>query len=605
VKNRNILDSWKDISKYLGRDIRTCYRWEKELGLPVHRIDSESTRSKVFAYKSEIDQWLRDRATGKGIEKRSFLENTWAIIGSVSGLIILSAILAFLYLTYIKPSLRSLENPSIAILPFENHSSSEHEEYLSEGITNEIINNLTRLNRLKVMPSHSALKYKDGSISPKKLEEEFGVSYILKGNIEKIGNKINLNVQLIRIKDNTNIWSTEFEEPMENIFSIQNDICSKIVEKLNLKKEQDFLLSSNAKRTPDYLAFDDYLKGNYILNKMNGENEDTWKLYYQGKYLSGRWTEASNELAINLFNRAIEIDSSFAQAYIGLAICYVNYLNHNWDFNINWLNKAEDLVKTAHELNPELPEYYSTLIQINLLKAFYFDANTKKLAFTMAEKGIKKYPQHPRLNAIVGYCHYSKYGEEGDEEDFKKALEYKEKSFWLDPYALGNIVYAELLMLNREFEEAREICNILGKHDSSLLSKFRLGEICYYSGDLDQSEAVFHQFETSLLEFKISSLFYLAMIASQKGETEKAQTVIQKIDLLAPKKYDFFDNEFKLSSIYMGLREKELGYEYLESFFNNSITQKDRFIYHKYIDIDRNFDSVREEEKFKKIIQRR
>jgi hypothetical protein len=95
------------------------------------------------------------------------------------------------------------------------------------------------------------------------------------------------------------------------------------------------------------------------------------------------------------------------------------------------------------------------------------------------------------------------------------------------------------------------------------------------------------------------------MIASQKGETEKAQTVIRKIDVLAPKKFDFFDNEFKLTSIYMGLGEKELGYEYLESFFDNPIIQKDLFIYHKYIDMDANFDGVREEEKFKNIIKRR
>jgi len=522
----------------------------------------------------------------------------------VSGLILFSSILAILYLTLIKPSSTS-ENPSIAVLPFENHDSSEYEEYLSEGITNEIISNLTRLNRLKVIPRHSALKYQEGSISPKKLNEEFGVSYILKGNLEKIGNRINLNVQLIRTRDNTNIWSTEFEEPLENIFSVQSDICSKICEKLHLKTDQNFPLSHNAGKTRDDSAFDDYLKGNYILSRMYEENNDPWKLYHQGKYLLGRYTEESNELAINLFNRAIEIDSNFALAYIGIAQCYTNYVNFNWDLNINWVNKAEELVEKAQTLDPELPEYYSTLIQIYLLKEICFDANTKKLAFGMAEEGIKKYPHHLKLNAIVGYCHYLKYGEKGDEEDFKKALEYKEKSFWLDPYALGNIVYAELLMLNGEFDKAIGACSILKKHDSSQMAKFSLGDIYYYSGDLDKSEAVFLQFEISPSEFKITSLFYLAMIAAQKAEVEKVRTIIQKINVLAPKKYDFFDNEFKLASVYMGLGEKELGYEYLESFFNNPITQKDRFIYHKYIDLDKNFDRFREEERFQKIIEAR
>ena len=603
MKNKDILDSWKDISKYLGRDIRTCYRWEKELGLPIHRIDDKSTRSKVFAYKSEIDQWLRKKTIRKGIGKKSFLENIWAIVGVASGLIIFSSILAILYLTLIKPSLTS-ENPSIAVLPFENRSSSEHEEYLSEGITNEIINNLTRLNKLKVMPSRSALEYKEDSIDPKKLSEEFGASYLLKGNIEKIGNKINLNVQLIRAKDNANLWSTEFEEPLENIFSVQNDICSKVSEILNINTDKSLLSSVYSEKTSEFADFDDYLKGSSSLARLNEENINPWTLYHQGKYYSDRGTQESNELAINLFNRAIEIDNNFARAYIGLANCYLNYVNFNWDYKKKWLVKAEDLVKTAQTIEPDIPECYSALIQINLLNDFCFNTNTNKIAFDLAEEGIKKYPHHARLNSIVGYCYYIKFGEEGNEADFKKALEYKEKSFWLSPYALTNIVYAELLLLNKEFNRAIEVCNILKKHDDSLLAKFKLGEIYYYSENLDRSEAVFQQFE-SPMEFKIASLFYLAMIASQRGEIEKAQAIVQKINILAPRKYDFFENEFKLSSIYMALGKKELGYEYLESFFNDSLTQKDRFIYHKYIDLDRNFDSVREEEKFKKIIIRR
>ena len=604
MRNKDVLDSWKDISKYLGRDIRTCFRWEKVLGLPVHRIDDKSTRSKVFAYKSEIDHWLRGKAAKKVIKKKPFLENIWLIVGVVSGLILFSSILAILYLFLIKPSLRP-ENPSIAVLPFENQSSSESEEYISAGITNEIINNLTRLNRLKVMPRHSALKYKDGSISPRKFNRELGVSYILKGDIEKVGNKINLNVQLIRTKDNTNIWSTEFEEPMENIFSVQNDICSKVSEILNIKTEQNLPSSAETERTPDYPAFDDKLKESHSFNRLNEENNDPWTLYIQAKYYADQGTPESNEFAIQLFNRAIELDSNFALAYIGLASCYVNYVNYNWSFDIRWLNKAEELVRKAHTIEPDLPEYYSTLIQIYVLKDSYFNIDTKKAAFELAEEGIKEHPHHARLNSIVGYCYYMKFGEEGNEADFEKAIEYKEKNFWLNPYTLGNVAYAELLTLNREFQKAIEVCNILRKHDSSQLAKFRLGDVYYYSGNLNRSEAIFKEFETSSMEFKTISLFYLSMIAAQKEEIEKARTLIQKINLFAPEKFEIFDNEFKLASAYMGLEEKEMGYEYLESFFNDPITQRDRYIYIKYIDLDKNFDSVREEERFKKILKRR
>ncbi|NIM90596.1 MAG: hypothetical protein GTO17_06570 [Candidatus Aminicenantes bacterium] len=604
MRNKNILDSWKDISKYLGRDIRTCYRWEKELGLPIHRIDDKSTRSKVFAYKSEIDQWLRGRAAKKIIKKKLFLEHTWGIVGVVSGLILVSVILAILYLTLLEPSLMS-ESPSIAVLPFKNQGSSESEQYLSRGITNEIIKNLVRLNRLNVIPRYSAPKYDDSSISPEKLNRELGVSYILKGEIEKVGNKINLTVQLIRTKDNANIWSTEFEEPLENIFYVQNDICSKVIEVLNTKTEQNLATSVKAEATPEYPAIDDDFRENNSFNRLDEENNDPWTFYIQGKYYAERGTQGDNELAIQLFCRAIELDNNFALAYIGLANCYVNYVNYNWNFDISWLKKAEELVKKAHTIEPNLPEYYSTLIQIYLLKDSYFNMDTKKAAFALAEEGIKDHPHHARLNSIVGYCYYMKFGEEGNEADFEKAIEFKEKNFWLNPYVLGNVVYAELLTLDRKFNEAIEVCNILKKHDSSQLAKFRLGDVYYYSGDLDKSEALFLQFETSSTEFKIPSLFYLAMIAAQKEETEKARTLIQKINLLAPEKFEIFDNEFKLASAYMGLGEKEMGYEYLESFFNDPITNRDRYIYIKYIDLDKNFDDIRGEERFKKILRRR
>jgi tetratricopeptide (TPR) repeat protein len=283
----------------------------------------------------------------------------------------------------------------------------------------------------------------------------------------------------------------------------------------------------------------------------------------------------------------------------------VNYVNYYWSFDISWLNKAEELVRKAQTIEPNLPEYYSTLIQIYLLKELYFNIDTKKAVFELAEQGIKEHPHHARLNSIVGYCYYMKFGEEGNEADFKRAIEYKEKNFWLNPYTLGNVVYAELLMLNREFHKAIEVCNILKKHDSSQLAIFSLGDIYYYSGNLDKSEALFQQFGTSPIGFKIPSLFYLAMIAAQKKEIEKARTLIQRINLFAPEKFEIFDNEFKLASAHIGLGEKEKGYEYLESFFNDPITQKDRHIYIKYVNLDKNFDSVREEERFKKIIKRR
>lgn len=605
VRNKEILSSWKDISNYLDRAIRTCHKWEKTFGLPVYRIDDKSPRSKVYAFKSEIDQWLKERANNKEIKKKSLLENKWALIGFISCLTLLSFILIFLLFTQRKTFLQSSEIPSIAVLPFENSNSSEYDEYFSEGITNEIVNKLLMLKRIKVFPAISTSKNKNTIKSAKLLSKELnGADYILKGKIKKDVKKIKLDVLLLRTKDNMIIWSSEFEDGLENILSIQNTICSKIQEKLDINISQKSPLSIDYGKTLDYIAFDNYLKGNYILKKINEDNNDPWELYYQGKYYQGRSTQESNDLAISLFNKAIEIDNHFALAYIGLALCYANYVNFNWNYNKKWLDKAEDLAKTAQTIYADFPEYYSTLTEIYLLKDFCFNEKTKINVFELANEGIEKYPNHPDLNSKVGLCYYLKFGEEGNKADFDNALKYKEKSFWLNPHDLSNIIYAELLMLNKEFNKAIEVCNSIKEYDSSLMTNFRLGEIYYYLGELDKSSALFNQFEAPL-EFRIGSLFYLGMIASQQGDIEKVQKIIQEISLLSPSEHRFLEDHFKLGSIYMGLGKKELGYKYLESFFNSENTKKDRFIYYKYIDIDKNFAKLKDEDKFINILKNR
>jgi len=601
--NKEILDSWKSISDYLDRDIRTCFRWEKELGLPIYRIDKDSSRSKVFAYKSEIDKWLKEKSNNIEIKKKSFLEKKWAKIGLISSLALLSIILFLLFKNMISIS-PSPGNLSIAALPFESLNFSEYEVYIPEGISNEIINSLTRQNKLKVINLASVAGHNKFYKSTKQIGEQLEVDYILKGKIEKYNNKIIIYAQLIRTKDDKNIWDEKFEDRLENIFSMHENICLKIYKKLNLNNYLKLPFPSKNGETADYTAFDNYLKGNHILKRLMEENNDPWKLYHLGKYYQGKFTQESNEFAINLFSQAIESDNNFVRAYIGLARCYANYVNFNWDYNEEWLNKAEELLKKVQAISTYYPEYYSALIQVYLLKYFCFNKNTKKIAFELAQEIIKKYPDHLQLYSIVGYCYYLKFGEDGNKEDFDKALELNEENFYFHPNHINNITYAELLMLNREFDRAILVSNMIKESDSSLMANFRKGEIYYYMGDLDKSESIFRQFESSL-DFKISSLFYLGMIASQKRDIEEVERIIQKIDIIAPKKFNLFEDQLKLASIYMGIGKKELGYGCLKSFFSKEKTHKIRFIYHKYIEIDKNFENFREEEKFKKIIKKK
>lgn len=604
MRNREILDSWKDISDYLDRDIRTCARWEKELGLPIYRFDKDSPRSKVFAYKSEIDEWLKEKKIHKEIRKKPFLEKKGAIIGLVSAVALIIAGSASLYIANGKFSPANPENLSIAVLPSESLNFSAHEQYISEGICNEIIQSLSRIKSLRVIPAASFARSEDPEKYLENIREKYKLSHFLKTKIEKNRDKLKICVQLVRTEDDEVVWDLESQDRLENIFSLKEDICLKIHQRLNPNYEIMSVLSLNNAKALNKGAFDNYLKGNHILNRATSENDDPWKLYIQGKYYQEKWTKESNDYAINFFSMAVELDENFAKAYIGLARCYVNYLNFNWDYDKEWLNKAEELLKKASSIDPESSEYYSTLIQVYLIKHLLFDENTKEKAFELACTGIQKYPACPLLRSLLGFCHYLRFGENGNELDFNKALELNEESYYLRPYHVNNIIYAELLMLNREYERALTVCSGIQGGEASLMADFRTGEIYYFMGDLHKSNALFLQLETvNDFNSQIGSLFYLGMIAAQQDDTSEAERILKKIKVIAPKEFDYFEDKIKIASIYMGIGKEELGYDYLQAFFSKDKTDKTRYISLKYIEIDRNFDNYRYEERFKNLIQ--
>lgn len=604
MRNKEILDSWKAISLYLDRDIRTCARWEKELGLPVHRFDEDSPRSKVFAYKSEIDEWLKEKKIHKDFKKRAFLEKRWAIIGLAATVTLIMAVSASLYVANGRFSPGYHENLVIAVLPSESTDLSAYEQYIPEGICNEIIHNLTRIRNIRIIPVNSLAISKNPDNYLEDIREKFKVNYFLKTKIEKGNDKLRVCAQLVRTEDEKVIWDLESQDRLEEIFSLKEDICAKIHKKLNPDKKIMSGLTLNNANVRNNGAFDSYLKGNHILNRANSENDDPWKLYIQGKYYQEKWTKESNNFAINFFSRAIELDDNFAKAYIGLARCYLNYLIFNWDYDEQWLSKAEELLNKASAIDPECHEYYSTLVQVYLIKNFIFEENTKEKAFELAQEAVKKYPGCSFLCSLLGFCYYLRFGENGSEPDFNKALELNEQSYYLRPYHINNIRYAELLMLNREYERALVVCGGIQEGEAALMADFLRAEIHYYMGDLRNSFSIFIKLkEANDFNFQTASLFYLGMIAAQRGDASEVERILKKIKVIAPKKLDYFNDKIKMASIYVGIGKKELGYDYLEEFFSSEKTDNTRYLYQKYLDMDRNFDNCRDEERFKAIIQ--
>jgi TolB-like protein len=550
----------------------------------------------VFAYKSDIDEWLKNRNIEENGGKKSFWENRWTLIGTT---VVVTLFLVLLLASYLSRNARhtAADPASIAVFPFENLNPDGYDSYLCQGLTNEIISTLSRLDKVQVIPAAPRAE----ALQNKPLKDNH-TNFLLTGKMKKEEERLWVSVQLLRGSNSQSIWRKEYTGRPEDILAIQDQIILDTLSNMNIEESQRFMESARRGKTGDQAAFDHYLKGSYLLNKTEEQEEDAWKLYHEGKYYSGKWTQESNELAIILFQKAIQLDSGFAEAYIGLAQCYTNNVNFNWLYDKTWLDKAEELLQKANSLSPGLPEYYCTSIKVRLLNDLDFGTDSRGKAFALAQEGIQKYSTHPLLTSLAGYCFYAKFSEEGSKEDFDKAFELKEKAFFQDPHGLNNMVFAELLMFRREFARAASVCSIIEPFDSSQMVRFRLGEVHYFWGNLEKSREIFQQIAMPP-DLKIHALLYLGMIAAQEGDVDTAVGIIKEIELLKPQDYRYFMDELRLASIYMGIRDSILGYKYLESFLNNPAAKKDRYVLHEYILIDKNFDPYREEQRFKSILE--
>src|SRR6266566_6233056 len=192
------------------------------------------------------------------------------------------------------------ERPSIAVLPFNNMSGDSEQEYFSDGITEEIITDLSRISGLSVVARHTAFTYKNRPVNVQEVGRELGVAYVLEGSVRKAGGRVRVTGQLINSTNGNHVWADRFDRELTDIFAIQDEITHAIVEQLKVKLHPQEQKSIARAPTDNIEAYTYYLKGRDFLNRRS-------KRYLQ--------------LARQMFARAVELDPMYARAYAGMADC--------------------------------------------------------------------------------------------------------------------------------------------------------------------------------------------------------------------------------------------------------------------------------------------
>jgi TolB-like protein/Flp pilus assembly protein TadD len=236
---------------------------------------------------------------------------------------------------------------SIAVLPFVNMSSDPEQEYFSDGISEELLNGLAKIDSLKVAARTSSFSFKGQNRPIGEIAEVLGVGHILEGSVRKSGSQIRVTAQLIRVSDGFHMWSETYDRELVNIFAIQDEITDAIVSELRLRLTDQTQLT--AKATSDPEAYQEYLKGLYFWNL-----RETPNLY----------------LAIEHFERATQLDPAYSDAWLGLAESWV--LLPTWEFSDakapEQMENARLAANRALELNPRSGRAYAALGYRNLLR---------------------------------------------------------------------------------------------------------------------------------------------------------------------------------------------------------------------------------------------
>lgn len=330
--------------------------------------------------------------------------------------------------------------PSIAVLPFANLSIDNTQDYFVEGITNDIITDLSKFKTLFIIAANSTFQYKGKSEPVQDIARDLGVRYVLEGSVQRTDDHLRINAQLIDGPSGVHIWAERFDRSVADIFEVQNDIIRTIVGTIGtvqggplLQAELDRL---SRQPTTSLGAYDHYLRG--LRHKLLETRED-------------------NRAARELFERAIELDRDFAQAHAELSETYLRDVSGDWTNTRDAdLAKGMQLALRVIEIDPTEPLGYGALGFAHNLQA------QNDQAITMLRKAERLNPNAHDIKSFLGYLlAYSGSPEEG--------LSYHEAAHKLDPFRDEQQLrgLAQTQFFARRYEEAIATLNSISRRHRS------------------------------------------------------------------------------------------------------------------------------------------
>ncbi|HEX5434278.1 MAG TPA: hypothetical protein VFY05_08570 [Candidatus Angelobacter sp.] len=505
------LDSWKEIATFLRRDVRTVQRWEKKEGLPVYRHQHEKLGS-VYAFRPELTAWFTGRQQSGAVMEPLETE-------------------------------RRRDKIKLAVLPFGNLGGHGSDAYFTEGLTDEMITEMTRLQpeQLAVIARSTALQYDSSRKSLQEMKQDLGVDYVLEGRVRRAGDRVRISAQLSEIQDQTQLWAETYERDISDVLTVQAEIAQAIAReihlalKLNQSSRLAELQKGQVRIRPE--AYDAYLKARYELHEMQ---------------------PAAISRSVGDFEHAIQLDADFAPAHAGLASAYALLAIAPFDLlpPREAMPKAESAARTALHLDGCLAEAHTALALVNhhyhwrweeaeenYRRAIELDPessaahlwyswlllalNRRQDAFAQIEETMRIVQEtDPRrivaVHATRAFAYY--FGRE-----FERAAEECEKALQLDPrhFMLHFIVGRAQMRMGKNESAIGHLKSASSTPGEIPLVDAALGLAYAVSGQMEETRKMAAQFKTAFSKRYIPPT-YFGMLYAGMGDTTRAMMWLEK-----------------------------------------------------------------------------
>jgi len=561
------LESWKEIAAYLGRDVTTARRWEKQERLPVYRLQHSKLGS-IYAYTSELDSWRDKQALGGATDAPAAEADhqptkIWrARRGFLVGGVVLVGLLAGAYLTTrsrvvnaTRPKIQSL-----AVLPLKNLSGDPSQEYLADGMTEELIGRLAAIHDLRVISRTSVMGFRDTKLSVPEIGKTLGVDAFVEGSVIREGNRIRVHAQLIRAGTDEHFWSEEYDRELQDVLALQSEVAQAIAEKVKVSITGQERARLVAARPVAPEVYESYVKGS---------NDP-------------QYTKAQIEQRIADFQDAIRMDPTFAPAYVGLAGTYISYQDIFVGAPPSEIRpKATSAARKALELDPKLAEAHAILAEMYQKQWKWAESEEEY------KRALELKPNDASAHRGFAYwlaCHGRT----------QEALAWVQRGRELDPLGSADTVGFLLIMARRYDESIREYRSVLAVHPEYTNARWGLGFALIANHQTDRAIPELEK-TVAMMNRSPGSLEMLATAYAQAGRRQEALTLINE---LKQRRQRGYVPAGAFINTYLALGD------YDQAFFWCDEAYKEQSAILQWIKVDPLFDPVRNDPRFVDLVHR-